>query len=224
MAGRGASAAVLAEIEASSNSPCHLFEAYWPTQTIRLTDAHRAIVWGGNTYLASGAFLSFSGIEETADIQVSQAQVVISGVDQAWISLALSDEYLDRRLVIYKAFLDASDVLIVDPFPIHDGRMDAPIIAEDVPDGGVGTVTSTVTISSTSHFVDFQRSPGRRTNHQDSQIHFPGEKGFEFVSSLNREIIWGAPSPAGQSAPGVSPAAPVERFDANLNEPYQDGY
>lgn len=184
---RGASSAVQAEVSKRANEPFHLFELYLDGATTYATDAWRPIVWNSATYPAVAHFLNFDGVEETSDLSVTQARVSLSGVDQALISGVMQHAYIDRRLVIRKAFLNASSGVIVDPFPMFDGRCDAPVIAEDP-----GAGSSTVTITASSHWIDFERKPGRHTNDAEQQIWFPGDKGFEFVSQLNRQIKWGA--------------------------------
>lgn len=187
MAGRGASAAFLTEIAKPANQPVHLFEAHFDDGVIRNTDAYRTLTWGGNTYLANGHFMQFSGIQESAALKVSECDIALSGVDQVWISAVLAKQYIDRRLVIYKAMLSAgTDAVIVDPVPIFDGRMDAPAITENPDDG-----KCIVAIHAASHWVDFERKPGRHTNHEEQQIHFPGDRGFEYAAQLTKEIKWG---------------------------------
>lgn len=186
MTKRGASAAVQAEIAKDANQPFHLAELYLDTGTIRMTDAFRDVIWGGNTYLSAGRLLDFSGVEETADMKVTQATVQLSGVDQMLISVFLSNAYIDRRLVIRKAFFDGSMQMLVDPFPIFDGRCDQPVINDD-PAGG----KSTIALTASSAFVDFERTPGRHTNDSEQQLHFPGDLGFQFVDQLNTQIRWG---------------------------------
>ena len=188
MSGRGASEVVRAEAAKSANQPVHLFELYLDGAPTFATDAYRTLQWNGNTYLANGQYLSFDQVEETADMKVSTTTVVLSGVDQAEIASVLLYSYIDRRLVIRKAFMSmADDSVLVDPVPILDGRCDAPVINED-PDSG----TCTVSISVGSQWIDFERKPGRHTNHQEQQLWFPGDLGFEYVSQLNKEIKWGA--------------------------------
>jgi hypothetical protein len=183
---RGASASVVAQLGAAANEPCHLFELYLDDQTVRTTDAYRNLVWGGNTYVGAGSLLGFDGIEESATLQVTTARVQLTGVLQDSISLLLSHNYIDRRVVIYKAFIHGAGV-VVDPIPIFDGRADSPMIEEN-PEAG----TCTVTLAAAQHWIDFERLPGRHTNNAEQQIWFPGDKGFEFVSSLNQQIKWGA--------------------------------
>lgn len=185
---RGFSPATIAETGKDSNRPLHLIEIWFDTQLVPMTDSYRAINWNGNVYIATGHLLNFSGVEESAELQVTQATVTLSGVDQVWIANVMQQNYIDRRLVIYKGFLDAADALVVDPGPIFDGRMDAPVIDEDPASG-----QCTVMITAASHWTDFERTPGRHTNDAEQQIWFPGDKGFEFVSQLNKQIIWGRP-------------------------------
>ena len=183
---RGASAAVITQLNATANEPCHLFELFLDAETVYVTDAYRDIVWGGNTYLAVGQFLGFDGVDESATLQVTQARIQLSGVVQDMIALVLAQNYIDRRVVIYKAFINGAGV-VIDPVSMFEGRADAPIIQEDP-----GSGTCTVTIAAAQHWVDFERLPGRHTNDAEQQIWFPGDKGFEFVSSLNKQIKWGA--------------------------------
>lgn len=188
MSGRGASAAFLSEIAKPANQPVHLFEAHFDDGVIRNTDGYKTLTWNGNVYLANGHFMQFSGVQETAELKVSECDIALSGVDQVWIAAVLAKNYIDRRLVIYKGMLAAStDAVIVDPIPIFDGRMDSPLITENPADG-----KCVVSIHAASHWVDFERKPGRHTNDQEQQFFFPGDKCFEYSSQLNKEIKWGA--------------------------------
>jgi len=186
MSNRNASAAVIAEIEKSANQPFHLFQFVFDSETVYITDAYTDVVWDGNTYLKAGHFLEFSDIEEAATLQVSQINISLSGVDQTWISLFLSYDYIDRTAIIYKAFFDADMAVVADPFLIFDGRMDEPVIDED-PDTG----KSVVSVKATNHWVDFERIPGRHTNHEEQQIHYPGDMFFAFASEVVKDILWG---------------------------------
>ena len=184
---RGASSAVIAQLEASANEPCHLFELWLDDETVRATDAYRDITWNGNTYIALGSLLGWNQMEESSVLQVTTTLISLSGVQQDDIALLLTNNFIDRRIVIYKAFVSGATVL-VDPLEIFDGRCDAPVIEEDPTQN-----TCTVTLSAAQHWIDFKRLPGRHTNDAEEQVFFPGDKGFEFIPSLaNQKIKWGA--------------------------------
>ena len=184
---RNASTSVITELGAEQNFPVHLCEIYFDNERIFLTDAYRQISWDGNDYISMGHLLGFGDIEETHELVVSNMTVSLSGVDQRYFSTFLSVSYVDRQITSYKSFLNVNtEVLVTDPILIFDGRMDQPVIAED-PDAG----TSVVTVNCTNAWVDFERRPGRKTNYEEQQIWFPGDKGFEFASEITKEIKWG---------------------------------
>jgi hypothetical protein len=182
---RGASAAFLTELLKSTNSPCFLIDAYFDDGTISLTDAWRNVTYSGRTYNANGQFLNFDGLTETSELQVPNVNVSISAVDLTWVSIALSKNHLDRRLVIYKAFVDYTQAVITSPVIVFDGRMDGMSIS-DSPGGKCA-----VAITATSQFGDFYRKAGRHTNNSEQQTLYPGDGFFQFCTNLNKEIRWG---------------------------------
>lgn len=187
MADRGASASVLAELGSEKNKPFHLCEFYFDDETVRNSDLFRTVSWAGNTYVANGNFLDVTGVHETSQPAPNRARVTLSGVNQVWVAIVLSKFFIDRRCLIYMGFLNANDAIIASPFVWMDGRMDRPVISMNPTDG-----TFTVSVSVSAHWADQNRKNGRHTNHEEQQIHFPGDKGFEFASQLNLEpVLWG---------------------------------
>lgn len=186
MSGRSMSTALKAALEAGSVEMCYLLRADFDSGTLRLTDYHRDLSWDSGTWTAAGSLLGFDGLAETGELLVNRITVSLSGVDtSAAMAAVLADDFLDRRLRIWIAAMSAA-AIIADPVLIFDGRMDEPVIGED-PDAG----TSVVTITGTAVWGDFGRRPGRHTSDAEQQFHFSGDKGFEFVSELPREIKWG---------------------------------
>lgn len=183
---RGSSSAFQTEVAKSNNRPVHLVEVYFDDETVYMTDAFKDITYNSNNYIAVGHFMGFSDIEEAAEVIVSSVTLSLSGVDQVWISRVLNKAYIDRTVKIYTAFLDDAQALIVNPVLIFEGRMDTPAIQED-PESG----KSSVSVSATNSWVDFSRKTGRHTNHEEQQIHFAGDKGFEFASEIVKDITWG---------------------------------
>lgn len=183
---RSASAAVLTEIAASACRPVHFLKVVLDSSTVYMTDAYTTLSWDGQTWVALGHFLSFSDIEESSGIEVSNCTIGLTGVDQTYISLFLSNDFIDREVSIWKGFLDASMAVISSPVLIFNGRINKPGVTED-PDTG----TCTLAVEAASHWVDFQRIPGRHTNHTEQQIWYPGDKGFEFASDRTKQLKWG---------------------------------
>lgn len=184
MANRGMSGAMLAEIAKRQLRLLHLVEMYF-SATSYLTTAPRNIVWGGNTYGALGNLLSFGEVEESTDIRAGSVAIELSGVNQGNVATALTENFIDRRIIIRRGFRDASDQIIIDPVSIFDGRIDSWSLREDVMAG-----TSTIAWQTASHWIDFDRIYGRRTNNEDQQGWFPGDKGFEFAAQAD-DLRWG---------------------------------
>jgi hypothetical protein len=183
---RDSTAAFQTEIVKSANRPCHLVQIVFDSETLYMSDAFKNISYGGNTYIGASDLLSFSDIEEAVVVIVSKITVSLSGVDKTWISKILSQDYIDRTVKIYTAFLDTSFDLIADPVLIFEGRIDEPAITEEWESG-----KSTVSVGCTNAWVDFTRNTGRHTNHEEQNIRFSGDKGFEFASEIVKDIRWG---------------------------------
>jgi hypothetical protein len=183
---RTASGAFTTELALPVNAPIHLFELYFDTGTDWLTDAARPVVWGAHTYLSTGRILSFGGLSETSDMQIPNISLSFGGVDQTYVSIALQEPFLDRRIAIYKAFMDSALAVVTSPILIFDGRMDTMSI-DDMP----GESTS-ITVTATNQWADFNRKPGRHSNTQEQQIYFPGDRFFDYMTQLNKDLKWGS--------------------------------
>lgn len=187
---RGASAAVQAEWAKRQNAPVHLLEVRFDADdggTSYVTDASRPITWMGNIYGAVGDLLSFGGLTESFELRVADVTIELSGVSQAYIAAFLQRNWVDRRLILYKGFLDAADTVIVDPFAIHDGRMDEPRFVEDMDAG-----SSVVQVASRDQFADFEKVNGRHTNAGDQNLLFPDDESFDRLAERNsRSFTWG---------------------------------
>lgn len=188
MAGRGAGATFTSEVDRQQNSPVHLFEAYFDAATLYETDCARPLSFGGNTYRAVGNLLQYEAIEESTDVQVHECRVTLSGVNDEWVALVgPASDYIDRRIIIRKGFLDDQGRLIAAAtVVIFDGRMDAPTIQFDPETGRY-----VVMVTATSQLAVLTRVTGRRTNHQDAQIHAPGDTFFLYSHEGSRQLVWG---------------------------------
>lgn len=140
----------------------------------------------GKTFAANGDLLSFDTISETGQARVNQVNFTLSGASNTITNLFLNNDYVDRRIVIYRMFYNNESVIIGTPVMLFDGEMTSFSINES------GT-TSTVNVTSSSVFYDFDRIAGRRTNSASQQMHFPNDKGMDFASAVDDRIKWGKP-------------------------------
>ena len=193
MANRSSTAAFQAEIVKSQSQPVHLVEIHFdsPTGVQYLTDGFVPVTYNSNTYQPLGYLLSFSNIDETTDLQVGNLTLNLSGIDKVYIKYVLEETFVDRKVIIRKAFLSTSDdSLIANPIIIYQGNMNTPSVTESADN-------SIVSVEVANQFVDFNKTPGRFTNSESQNLFYPDDKGFEYAPEIIKDIVWGREFDAG---------------------------
>ena len=142
--------------------------------------------WDGHTWYGAGNLGKVSTIEETTELRATGASFQLSGIPADMIQKVSTYPVQGRKAKMYLGFIDADfKTLIMDPVLIFDGRMDTSEIA----DGGD---TATITLTAESRLRDLERSRTRRYTDADQQSRFPGDKGLEYVPSMqDKQIVWG---------------------------------
>lgn len=162
---------------------CHLVQVDFDTP-LYITDNFHQIVKGSDTFLPAGHLLSIGTTQETQELRIGSLQISLSAVDQAYVSIFLSSDYLNRRVRIWKAVLDTSGVIVGDAIATFDGDITGYSISEDQD-------SSAITVSCSSHWADFERKAGRFTNNNSQQYFFPSDTGFRFAANSIKDIKWG---------------------------------
>jgi len=180
---RSIHADVITELAKDSVKMCHLVEIHL-SSTSYLTDAGQDISVGGNTYVASSHLLNISTVKESSEVRVGTSKIKLSGVEQSFIATLLSSAYISKQLIVYRAYLDANNAIVGTPVLIFDGRI-AEYDIVDTPE------TSTVELGVSSHWSDFERKGGRRTNSNSQLLFFTGDKGFDFAANIVKDLKWG---------------------------------
>lgn len=175
--------AVKNELATNSLQPINLLFLNVSTG-LRFTDHYKNVTYDSNTYTASSLFTKLSSVTESSEIQVSNITVTFTGADQTITSVFLSNDYIEKEAEIYKGFIGSNEAVIADPFLLFKGRIESFSISETLKD-------SKVNISIASHWADFSKVEGRKTNTGSQQIHFSGDLGFEFASQTVQDIKWG---------------------------------
>ena len=136
-------------------------------------------------YAGAGEFLQIEPIEETSDISARGATISLSGIDNASGSLfqkALATPYQGRECKIYFGVMDNP----TDYIEIFSGYMDQMNIDE-------GPDSTTITLTVENKLVALERPAGTRYTSAYQKEAYPGDKGLDFVASLQtKKIIWGA--------------------------------
>ena len=180
---RGLTSAVNTELATDSLNPVTLVYLGVGSGS-RYTDHYKDITYDSNTYSASSLFLNASSVSESSEVEITNIQLKFSGADQSIISLFLNNNYMSKDVEVYKGFLDSSQALISDPFTLFKGKIESFSVDEEINN-------STVNISVASHWADFERIQGRKTNTNSQQIYFDADVGFDYASQAIAELRWG---------------------------------
>ena len=103
------------------------------------------------------------------------------------MELNIGDIFINHYKVsdeVYKGFLNSSEAVIADPFLLFKGRIESFSIDETINNSNANIVVA-------SHWSDFSKIEGRKTNTGSQELHFSGDKGFEFASQTVQDIKWG---------------------------------
>ena len=140
---------------------------------------------GANDYLAQGQFIGIGNVQESKDIKIGSMSMVFTAVDYTTLAYVLNNEYIDRRVVLYRAVLDENFAIdSTKVFQYFDGRIKDFSISES-------PKTATLSLNVGSQFADYDKISGRRTNSDSQQRFFSGDVGFEFAPQIQTDIKWG---------------------------------
>tara|TARA_B110000285_G_C14860873_1_gene484524 strand:+ start:231 stop:785 length:555 start_codon:yes stop_codon:yes gene_type:complete len=180
---RTINSATIAALESDSFNIATLVQLNF-SSVLRLTDWGRNVSALSNTWLSSSSFIGIGDVTESSELRVNDITLTLSGVDQTYVSVFLSNNYVDVPVQVYRAIFDDSDAIVGAPILIFDGVMTGYQI-EDT------ETESKVTVQMASHWKDFEKENGRRTNHNSQQLYFDGDKGFEFAPKSIKDLKWG---------------------------------
>lgn len=189
MANRGMTSAVRSKLLSGSFEYCLFVELDFDSGTVYLSNSTSNLTYDGNTYLGTGSFGGIDKVVESNIVKASQLLLSLSGVDRVFIAQLLTEEYLNREVRIYLAVFDedsSGKFIIPDPVLLFSGYIDSPTISENPKEG-----TSTIGISCTNIWADYERVAGMRTSDVSQQLFYPGDKGLAVCGDRVERIWWG---------------------------------
>ncbi len=162
-----------------------LYEGEFASGWLRLWSGVGPLSWNGFTWTGAGQLLSVGTLEETQDVIASGSSVTLSGIPVEVIESAINQAQQGAPGRVYLAVFDPNWVMIDAPVLAFAGRLDVPEVTD-------GQETCSVTITYESRLIDLQTARELRHTHETQQVLYPGDRGFEYVASIqDREIQWG---------------------------------
>lgn len=149
-------------------------------------DITSSVTGTSKTYESAKGHLAISEIKEGEDISIEQVTLTLSAVPSDLVKLVLDNDYINKQVLIYQAILDDSYSVIGDPILVFDGRAESPSIKENF-----ANRNAQISLTVTNHWSDFQLGRGRRTNDNDQQTYFSGDRFFQYAKDVEKDIKWG---------------------------------
>lgn len=177
---RGLSNALKTELANQNIKPILLVEMLFPTPQ-RITNHYKNVSFNSNTYTSSSHLLSITNKSESAELNVANFTITLSAVDTAFTSIVLNNVVSNDEVSIDIGLLNSSDALI-DTYNYDKGFIES---------FRIDTNKAIISIICTSHFSDFSRIAGRKTNEGSQQRFFATDKGFEFSALTVADLKWG---------------------------------
>ena len=184
---RSLTSAVKTELATSELRPVHLITISFGTP-VNITDCSFSLtssVSGSSvTYTKSSFIMGISNFSEETDITKQSLDFTLSGADQTFISTCLNENVVNDSVTVFRGLLDSNETLIADPFLLYKGQIDTFSITET-------DTESLVNLSVVSHWSDFNKVSGRKTNNSSQQRFFSTDVGFDFSSQTVLDLKWG---------------------------------
>ena len=184
---RSLTTAVKNHLATNEIKPVHLITIGFGTPqniTDCVHDLTSSVSGSSVTYSSSSFLVSYPTVSEETDIGKSSISIALSGADQTYISLALAENIVNDAVTIYRAFLDDNNAIIADPFLLYKGNIETYTISED-------QTSSILNLNIVSHWADFEKKSGRKTNNISQQRFFSSDVGMAFASETVLNIKWG---------------------------------
>ena len=184
---RSLTTAVKNELATNDIRPVHLITIGFSTP-VNITDCSFSLtssVSGSSvTYTSSDFIMGISEHSEQTDISKSTLKLTLSGADLTFISTVLNENVTNDTVDIYRGLLADDNTLIADPLLLYKGNIENYNISET-------DKQSNVILSIVSHWADFEKKNGRKTNNTSQQRFFSSDVGMDFSSETVQDIKWG---------------------------------
>ena len=184
---RSLSTAIKNELATNDIRPIHLITIGFNTPvnfTDNSFDLTSSVSGSSVTYSASSHFLGISDFTEQTDVSKSSISITLSGADQSFISIVLNENVINSIVTIHRGLLADDNTIIADPFLLYKGSIENFEIQEQ-------DTSSSLALSIVSHWADFNKKNGRKTNNTSQQRFFSADKGMDFSSETLLDIKWG---------------------------------
>jgi hypothetical protein len=184
---RSLTTALKNELATNDIRPFHLITLGFGTP-VNITDCSfpltSSISGSSVTYSSSSFIMGISNFTEETDISKQSLDLTLSGADQTFISTCLNENVVNDAVTIFRGLLADDNSIIADPFLLYAGNIESFSVNESDTD-------SVVNLTVVSHWADFDKKNGRKTNNTSQQRFFSTDVGMNFSSQTVQDVKWG---------------------------------
>ena len=163
----------------------------------RLDDDHVFIGGAVDLDFDSGNVRIWNGIGDISDetnLKSTGVTLSLSGMDTTVLNLAITENYVNRPIIIYLVFLAGGSNEVVGTMTSFSGRLQTMTISDD-PNNGVR-----IQVTAENRLVDLQRPSNLRYTNSSQQFVSSGDTCFRYVAQMeDLEIVWGKDGQGGSA-------------------------
>lgn len=170
------------------------------------------VAWNGETFKGTddrfGALGALDPPEDGAGDEAPSMSFDIAAVSDAAATTLAAAAYQGSRVQLWVSAVIDETGAIADPYRLFDGILDVPSLEID-------RGSRTLTLECVSGFeLLFSDTEGQRLAHESHKEIWPGENAFQWITGVNRSIIWG---------PGERPNNPLAYANGGGSYPGRGG-
>lgn len=139
-------------------------------------------------YQAAGGLLQMTDFVDNANFSVEQLEIQLAGIvdlptGETVLKTIQTLDYMDKPVTIYRVFME--DNQPAAQIVLYQGYINN--ISASLSGEGDSTTAS---ISTASHWTDFDRVSTRYTNQNSQHDIYPSDNGFSFAKEVQKEVQW----------------------------------
>ena len=160
-------------------------KAEFDTDTVLIHTGQGDLVIAGETYVGAGSLLAISDIEDSKELKSAGFTFSISGMDAEVLGYALNENYQNRPVSLFMAFVSGGTDDVDGYLTLYKGRM----INIDISDDVVG---SNITLQTENRLLDLRRPSNIRYTKESQQYLYSGDTSLDQVAKVSQmDIQWG---------------------------------
>lgn len=179
---RTISAAMTSAASAQSLSPILLTQIGFASGILYCWTGYGNLIWNGNTFTGTGTLGKVDQCTDTSDLSSQGTTFILEGVSLALLALAIGEVQQGLVAKMWLGLMDNTPALIADPTLIFSGLTDVCKIDEN-------GETCTISLTCENKLARLSTPASRRYTADDQAIDYPGDRGFDYVPSLQDQQV-----------------------------------